>query len=146
MNMSPISWIKRFGRFIADAARATAHSRWTITACILAYTLTSIAVPLVAYAQTSTSGIPSSEVNLKVGECDPSMNLLNAILSGGGGQTFDDDFEGEGIGCRAGSWVWQGDTPMGAVAKLFLYANTLAMIFGSALLIYIMVVGTLKSA
>lgn len=146
MNLSPIPWIKRVGRLFSDVAKAVAHSRWTITACILAYTLTSIALPLVAYAQTSTSGIPASEVNLKVGECDPSLNLLNAILSGGGGQTFDGDFRGEGTSCRAGSWVWQGDTPMGAVAKLFLYANTLAMIFGSALLIYIMVVGTLKSA
>ena len=112
----------------------------------MAMVMLMLASPLTVIAQTSTSGIPASEVNLKVGECDPSLNLLNAILSGGGGQTFDGDFEGEGIGCRAGSWVWQGDMPFGAVAKVFLYANTLAMIFAGGVLIYIMVVGTMRSA
>lgn len=98
------------------------------------------------YAQTSTSGIKASDISLDVNRCDPSMNLLNAILSGGGGQTFKDDFRGAGTTCSAGDFVWKASTPTGPVAKLFLYLNTLAMLFAGSLLIYILVVGTLRSA
>lgn len=124
----------------------SAMRRWLFVTVAANVLLAIFVAATPAIAQTSGTPIAPSDINLTVGDCDPSMNLLNAILSGGGGQTFKGDFRGEGTTCRAASYVWKASSPTGPVAKLFLYLNTLAMVFAGFLLIYIMVVGTLRSA
>lgn len=93
-------------------------------------------------------------VDLRVDECDPSMNLLNAILSGLSGQTYTDnaskggenDFRNSASLCRAQDYVWKADSPTGPIAKMFDHLAALALIFGGAMLIYFSVVGVIKSA
>lgn len=108
--------------------------------------------PTAALAASATTSSPP--VDLRVGECDPSMNLLNAILSGLSGQTMGStlmnsakgDFRTAATVCRAGDYVWNADTPTGPVAKLFDNLGALAMIFGGVMLIYFSLMGTIKSA
>lgn len=105
-------------------------------------------------AAAATPATSAPPVDLRVGECDPSMNLLNAILSGLSGQTMGSsltngakgDFRTAATVCRAGDYVWNADTPTGPVAKLFDNLGALAMIFGGAMLIYFSLIGTIKSA
>lgn len=111
-----------------------------------------------SFAQTSSPQPATSSgrapVDLRVDECDPSMNLLNAILSGISGQTYTDNAAGGGENdfrnaaslCRAQDFVWKAQTPTGPIAKMFDHLVALALIFGGAMLIYFTVIGTVKSA
>lgn len=127
-------------RFLSPVSiAALLRSAMLPLALVLAMLTAAASAP--AFAQSAAAPIDTSDINLTPGDCDLSMYLLDSVLKGSGQGMGSDEAH-----CRSSTYAWLADSQVGPVGKLFLYFNTLVLIFGAALLVYVVVMGTMRSA
>lgn len=101
-------------------------------------------VALIIYAPDIALADAGSAVpipSLTPGTCNVSMQLLNSILSGATSVTEDAT-----TNCSATGYVWLASSTVSTAGKLFLYFNSLVLLFAGVMLVYAIILGIIKSA